>query len=100
MKYLICSVFLMTLIACSSKKATNEEDGHNPKTLPSDSTEQTGQVKEFSGENFGDKVSKEGAVPAHTVSALMQKQDSLEIKVRGEITEVCQKKGCWMVMDL
>ena len=100
MKYLIYPVLLITLIACSSKKPTNDEDEHNPKTLPSDSTEQTGQVTEFSDDSFGDNISREGAVPAHTVPALMQKQDSLEIKIRGEVTEVCQKKGCWMVMDL
>ena len=30
----------------------------------------------------------------------MKNIDSLDIKLTGKIIEVCQKKGCWMVMNI
>ncbi|MCK5369007.1 MAG: DUF4920 domain-containing protein, partial [Cyclobacteriaceae bacterium] len=30
----------------------------------------------------------------------MDNVESLDIKVKGTITEVCQAKGCWMTLDL
>jgi hypothetical protein len=96
MKYLICSLFAIIITSCEGKKA-NYEEGNRAKPISEESDE---IIKDYSYKSFGDSISRKGAVPANTVAALMGKQDSLKVKIRGEITEVCQKKGCWMMMDI
>ena len=52
---------------------------------------------------FGDSISSDGAL---TSSEMMEKfksmkeGDTLEVKFKSGINEVCQKKGCWMTLDL
>ena len=50
--------------------------------------------------SFGEPIDKKGAVSAKKLAQKMDKAESLEIKVKGTITEVCQAKGCWMTIDL
>lgn len=50
--------------------------------------------------NFGENISKKEAVSAKKLPQKMENSTSLEIKVKGIITEVCQAKGCWMTLDL
>lgn len=82
------------LISCNPQ----QESAQNEIQHTEDSKTDEGNVKEMT--SFGEKINKEGAVPLHTLPTLMLKQDSLNIKLTGEIVEVCAKKGCWMVMDL
>lgn len=49
---------------------------------------------------FGDSITQDGAIPSTELAAKMQGQDSLKVKLTGTITEVCQKKGCWMTMNI
>jgi len=49
---------------------------------------------------FGDSITTSDAVPADQLVAKMQGKDSLKIKLTGPIAEVCQKKGCWMNMNV
>ena len=52
---------------------------------------------------FGDSISSDGAL---TSAEMMEKfkslkeGDTLEVKFKSGINEVCQKKGCWMTIDL
>lgn len=52
---------------------------------------------------FGDNIAADGAI---TKEALLEKYkamkptDTLEVKVATKIVDVCQKKGCWMNLDL
>lgn len=92
---LMAVLLLAALVACNAKQENaNKESQHSQDNRVG----QEDNVREMTG--FGEKINKEGAVPLHTLSALMVKQDSLNIKLTGEIVEVCRKKGCWMVMDL
>lgn len=45
---------------------------------------------------FGAPVSAEGAVEMDELLRRIAGQDSVEIKVTGTVSEVCQAKGCWM----
>lgn len=54
----------------------------------------------FAQKYFGEKITETGAIEAKQLPALMKDKQSLNIKVKGKIQEVCQKKGCWMKMDL
>jgi hypothetical protein len=49
---------------------------------------------------FGDSISQEGAMPAAELAAKMEGKDSMRVKLTGTIHEVCQKKGCWMTMNI
>jgi Domain of unknown function (DUF4920)/Prokaryotic membrane lipoprotein lipid attachment site len=52
---------------------------------------------------FGDSLSSEGAITKEELLAkykTMKPTDTLNIKVSAKITDVCQKKGCWMNLDL
>ena len=52
---------------------------------------------------FGDSISNEGALTSDEMMqkfAELKEGDTLEVKFKSEINEVCQKKGCWMTLDL
>jgi len=49
---------------------------------------------------FGDKISPDGAISGADFARRIEGKDSLEIKMRVLINEACQKKGCWMNVDL
>lgn len=59
-----------------------------------------GQDRLESTGTFGESIDKKGAVSAKKLAQKMDKAESLDIKVKGTITEVCQAKGCWMTIDL
>jgi hypothetical protein len=58
---------------------------------PEDTTAATGEPQ-----SFGEKITADGAVTYSEILAKMEGVDSLPVKVRGTVQEVCQKKGCWM----
>lgn len=49
---------------------------------------------------FGDTITADGAIPAAEVLAKLAGHDSIPVKLEGVINAVCQKKGCWMTLDL
>lgn len=50
-------------------------------------------------EYFGDKISEEGAIEATQVLAALGENDSVQLKVKGTVEQVCQAKGCWMTLN-
>lgn len=68
--------------------------------------EETKVIAEAAPENFksfGDSIAAEGAITKEELFAKfenLKEGDTVEVKFRSEIKEVCQKKGCWMNMDL
>jgi hypothetical protein len=52
------------------------------------------------GAYYGDSISPAGAIKATEVKATLGHHDSLAMKVEGKIVDVCQKKGCWMQLDI
>ena len=48
------------------------------------------------GTTFGDKVIVAGAVPAASLPTLLKNNEARQLKVEGIVTEVCDKKGCWV----
>lgn len=51
-------------------------------------------------ELFGEQITEENAVDPSQVATQLEGKDTLKIKVKTKITEVCQKKGCWMNVDM
>ena len=54
----------------------------------------------FGQTTYGDKTTADGAVPASSIASKMKGLDSLAVKVIGTATSVCQKKGCWLQVDI
>lgn len=49
---------------------------------------------------FGEKIKADGALDVATFNSKIQGVDSMQTKLKATILEVCQKKGCWMNVDL
>lgn len=52
---------------------------------------------------FGDSITVDGAITNKELLAkykVMKPTDTLNVKVAATIVDVCQKKGCWMNLDL
>ncbi|MCB0820522.1 MAG: DUF4920 domain-containing protein [Bacteroidetes bacterium] len=49
---------------------------------------------------FGEKISEKGAISGADFAKKIEGQDSLRTKIKVHINEACQKKGCWMNVDL
>jgi len=80
---LVCAT---ALVSCGSKK------GGDSKT-DQDSTKTSYQY-------FGDTINEDKAIPGSDLLGMMSDKDSTNVKFTATISEVCQKKGCWMDVDL
>ncbi len=49
---------------------------------------------------YGSQLSDRKMVPAADLPALLAGQETVEAKLSGQVVEVCQKKGCWMKVDM
>lgn len=49
---------------------------------------------------FGDTITMNDAISADQLAVQMKGKDSLIVKLTGTIEEVCQKKGCWMNLNI
>jgi len=50
--------------------------------------------------SFGEEIDKKGSISAKKLAKKMEGEESLNIKVKGVVVEVCQSKGCWMTIDM
>jgi hypothetical protein len=85
-KFLLSGLsFILILSACNQQPQAAEE------TI----------VETVELEIYGDStMTADGAINASELIAAMNGQDSIMVKVKGEIQECCQKKGCWMDVDM
>ncbi|WP_400190817.1 DUF4920 domain-containing protein [Hymenobacter sp. B81] len=51
------------------------------------------------GKTYGDAITAEGAQPLSALPTVLGSQDSAQVKLVGEVKEVCQAKGCWMKLE-
>jgi len=65
-----------------------------------DESMNTETTEEVAYEVFGEEITPDGAIDGTELIAMLDSQDSVEVKLTGTIAEVCQKKGCWMNVDL
>ena len=91
MKRALFSAAVALFFASCSAPSENETNENVEPTA----VEQTSEL-----ERYGAEIDAEGAVPAEELLALMEGNDSIEVKVRTVVQEVCQVKGCWMDVDL
>lgn len=48
---------------------------------------------------YGAKITADNAVEAAKVTEVLVGKDTVPTKLVGKITSVCQKKGCWMMLE-
>jgi hypothetical protein len=77
----------MLLAACSNHEGATDETANADSTAAN-----TGW--------FGEEFVIADAVPASEVAKLMNDSSTNEFVVEGTIQECCQKKGCWMKVDM
>lgn len=76
MKNSLLTIFgLILLFSCSEKK-------------------QTVQL-----EHFGDTINTEKSVSLKEAINELKDKDSVQVKIKGKVSDVCKKKGCWMALS-
>lgn len=48
---------------------------------------------------YGQPVDPAEAVPVQAVVASVEQYEGQPVTMQGEVTKVCQKKGCWLMLD-
>jgi hypothetical protein len=52
------------------------------------------------GSYYGTKVDPANATSLNELPAMLNRTDTIGVKVRGRVVNVCEKKGCWMTMKV
>jgi hypothetical protein len=60
----------------------------------------TEQPVDANYDSYGMVISPDSAIDANTLVAEMGNAPTYEAKIKGKIVEVCQKKGCWMNIEM
>jgi hypothetical protein len=63
------------------------------------STVSPGQTKSKPS-SYGAKIDANNAIEASALVKTMGNKDSLAVKVKGKVINVCQRKGCWMNVSI
>src|SRR6056297_3604102 len=90
---LFASVVLLT--ACGPQGEEQSAD--------SASTEMNENADKATTDNlnfYGDSISADGAIAVSELATIVEKDGGFEGKVTTVIHETCQKKGCWMKVDM
>ncbi|MGD1889650.1 MAG: DUF4920 domain-containing protein [Cyclobacteriaceae bacterium] len=54
------------------------------------------QAKQY----FGEKITDDSAISTTELMDELAEEGSMQTKVKGEVTDVCQVKGCWMTLNV
>ena len=85
MKRILLSVIALTLLAaCNSKPKTELHSTEDFKTAAV----------------YGDSVKDNNVIQLAALTTAMKDETKKDLKIRGKVEEVCQEKGCWMMMKL
>lgn len=49
---------------------------------------------------YGDSIPNGNIIQLVAISTAMKDEKKMDLKIRGKVEEVCQEKGCWMIMKL
>lgn len=52
------------------------------------------------GTTYGAKTDAKNAIAASELPALLKSKDTVAVKVKAKVLEVCSKKGCWMTFKV
>jgi predicted small secreted protein len=101
----VLMILCLGLAACNKPAATDAGAGHGELIADSASSAEGEEAEvalpdpDATG-NFGAAVTAEGAIPAKDLLPKLKGQDSIRVKITGDIASCCQAKGCWMKMPI
>lgn len=58
------------------------------------------QEAEAAFEKFGKEITADGAIETAELFAKLETEDSIFVKLNTSVSQVCKKKGCWMMVPL
>ncbi|RAR47416.1 DUF4920 domain-containing protein [Flavobacterium lacus] len=85
-KTILVAIAVFSMIACKKEEV-----------------KEVAEVKTENFKTFGDSISADGVISREDLLAkyeTLKEGDTIEVKFRSDIKDVCQKKGCWMNMSL
>lgn len=59
---------------------------------------QAPKVPAKKGSNFGEKVTAANAVSPDDVANLLQNKESVDVKIKGMVVDVCHARGCFLYL--
>lgn len=90
-KYFVSAIALALIVACNNAPQAEAEEVTEVEVVEEETP--TGI--------FGDQnITEEGAMTTGEMLAMLDGQEEVNVKVSATINECCQKKGCWMDVDL
>ncbi len=94
MKKLIYLLAISVILVSCGGQPENKEDKLKVTTMPKKKSE----LKE--NRVFGKEVSQEKAADVTRLPMLLEHSNTLDVKLIGKVSQVCQSEGCWLDMDL
>jgi hypothetical protein len=91
-RILIFGMLIVSISASAQKQNCDPSKEKNYKCL----------TKQNAIGGYGEIISKEGAVTLAQIEKDMKEKSLAEVKdvlIKGKVSEVCQKKGCWMTVN-
>lgn len=85
---------LVVVISCKNETKSSEKE---TEVINTDAT------KKLAYQSFGAKITDDDALTSDRMLSFykdMKVGDTLNSKMKGKISEVCSKKGCWMKLDM
>ncbi len=82
---------LVCMASCSQGREQGDVDQHHHAEEQTEALPSTGI--------FGETITRDGAVAVAEVMDLITENETIEVKVKGTIKEVCQHTGCWLKFD-
>lgn len=99
---MLAAVGLLFSTACNQTEKKAETESENKEevveAVEEESSEEMNQ--ETDSVHFGQMIDAEGSLSIDEFAKEMKGKDSLNVKIAAVATDVCQKKGCWMKVQL
>ena len=106
MRLIVFALFIMactggTAPTAAEKDAHSSEHSHKSEVLPVETTPSPNGAKQekVADNHYGAPFTLQTSLPAHTALSNPGAHTDKTIRLAGTITDVCQKKGCWMVIE-
>lgn len=104
MKRIYLVICVLLAFAFQSCMNTNQENATSEETTTEESVEETAAEEateeEGDGVHFGKVITEEDAKTTADLASMMESEDSVRVKIAATAVEVCQKKGCWMKVEI
>ena len=85
---IIAFIAVFVLASCGETQTTNNEENQD----------QTSTEVKDDGKHFGETIDDAGTMTYDEMLTKFEDADSIPAKVVGEVSGVCQAKGCWMTI--